>query len=165
MLSNYAKISNNIITENRYGIYAATSFSTIERNNIILNSHHGIYVGSHTPHNYYNLICDNNISNNANKGLAITDASYQTIVRNTIMSNHNAGLYFFNCIESDIYHNNIIDNNLNAYESGSGPNTQWDDNISVGNYWSDWSGSGPYVIQLGPNYDNYPATNPFPFVQ
>jgi parallel beta-helix repeat protein len=68
-------------------------------------------------------------------------------VRNTISNNSNTGINMTNSANNTIYHNNILNNTLQAYDNSSANNT-WDNGYpSGGNYWSDYTGndvfSGP----------------------
>jgi hypothetical protein len=81
--------------------------------------------------------------------LTLKSGSSNTIFRNTlsltVQSSNNL-----------IYQNNIIRNQHHII--GWGYTNSWD-NGAVGNYWSDYSGNTPYVIDAN-NKDNYPLTTP-----
>jgi parallel beta-helix repeat protein len=93
----------------------------------------------------YNLINGNNLTNNK-KGIYLSGSSDN------------------NCI----FHNNFIDNDQNAYDSGD--TNQWDNDYpSGGNYWDDYTGTDndgdgigdtPYNIPGGPSKDKYPFMKP-----
>ena len=125
------------------GIYALW-FTNITSCHIYNNTQNGIDTG-HGDHNGGNLITGNTIDNNGAYGILSRGFSYQ----------------------SQIYTNNLVDNIVNALDTGL--NACWYNiNSNKGNYWSDYSGSdmdgdgigdSPYFIELG-NQDQYPIMYP-----
>jgi len=115
-----------------------------------------------------NTITGNNVSNNWN-GIHLGSTSINnTIKENTISGNTNYGMYLDWSGDNEIYHNNFVNNNVQAYDH-NGFNS-WDKGASVGgNYWSDHSCSGnpsdgtePYTgmdTNAGA-VDNYPFEEP-----
>ena len=78
------------------------------------------------------------------------------------------GIYITDATNGFIYHNNLFDNDLNAYDSG---HNVWDAGYpSGGNYWDDYTGidddfrdgigDSPYTISGGSNQDRYPFMEP-----
>jgi len=113
-----------------------------------------------------------NIISNCNTGMDFTDLLNTTIASN-IIQNCYYGIYLFNSTNNLIYHNNFINNTVQAYVTFNYTNA-WDDGYpSGGNYWSEYtdvdqySGPGqnitgsdgiwdnPYIINAY-NQDNYP---------
>ncbi len=75
------------------------------------------------------------------------------IARNNLMQNCSYGIYLQNSANNLIYHNNFINNTIQAYVTPNYNNT-WDNGYpSGGNYWSDYNGtdsfSGPYQNVAG----------------
>jgi len=67
-----------------------------------------------------------------------------TITNNTIQEN-TIGLYFGSVAdENKIYYNYFIDNGKGAEDNGD--NNQWDDGVSMGNYWTEILFPGEYSI-------------------
>jgi len=99
-------------------------------------------------------------------GIYLEDAKHCDIFNNSI-SNNDCGIYL--CYPSSnnlIYHNNLLSNTLNAYDSCT---NQW--NITTtGNYWSDYTGNDAnhdgiggesYPIPGGVNIDHHPLMQPW----
>jgi len=91
-----------------------------------------------------NNICGNNISGNSDDGLWLLHSNNNTISKNVFIKNGDSnvgtgGLNIYSSEGNIIYHNNFMDNYIQAYVSGSIlPNT-WDNGYpSGGNYWSDF---------------------------
>ena len=198
-LSNHNVISRNNITKNKYGIFLQSESSdntlsanhmpanwnngisvyyssnnTVSRNNITGNTQWGIEL-------YYsssNTLCGNNLKDN-DGGIYLANSPNNTVSGNNIVSN-NWGIpiqSWGQASSSDnlIYHNNFIENALQAQEWNPPSINVWDDGYpSGGNYWSDYEenypdateidDSGiwdtPYVIDEN-NQDNYPLVNPW----
>jgi parallel beta-helix repeat protein len=150
-------ISENTITGNAQSGIAIEGYSnTITKNNITGNNR-AIGVGSS-----YSLIYGNTLSGNSESGLYFAGSN------NTVCANNIAGSkwgiyftpYFAAPNGNQIYQNNFINNKGNI--GGSSPyNIQLWDNGTVGNYWSDYNGTGgaPYVIGAN-NTDSYPLQAP-----
>jgi nitrous oxidase accessory protein len=173
-------ISDNTITGNFKDAvrFCGGSQNTISENTITGNAQSGIAIEG-----YSNTITGNNITGN-NRAIGV-GASYSLIYGNTLTGNSESGLYFAGsnntiCANeisgskwgiyftpyfaapngNQIYLNNFINNQGNV--GGSSPyNVQLWDNGTVGNYWSDYNGTGdtPYVIGAN-NTDNHPLSAP-----
>jgi len=104
------------------------------------------------------------------KGITGSRAGFQLYysgsnsITNNMIADNQYGIYvFYMCNNNNIYHNNLIGNDIQVFNRYS-TNT-WDDGYpSGGNYWSDYSGSDansdgigdtPYVVDTT-NKDNYP---------
>jgi parallel beta-helix repeat protein len=127
-------VSNLIITGNSVGI--------------------SLYQGSNN-----NIISGNIIESNSGYGINIYASNDNKIFDNNIKSNK-IGIYAYSSKTNRIYQNNLIDNKDQAYDN-SGLNS-WDLD-KMGNYWSDFQGSGEYVIKLGAKNakDNFPQSKAF----
>jgi len=139
--SPYTNVSKNIIENNNVGITCFGSGSDIcwISGNIITWNHLGIFL--HWCDG--KLIIGNDITNNG-CGISEIEASCNTI-----------------------FHNNIVNNSIQAYGVTLARN-YWD-NSCEGNYWSDYNGTDsdgdgigdiPYMVGLS-NQDNYPLMNPY----
>jgi hypothetical protein len=111
-----------------------------------------------------------------NCGVYLTSSSNNSINYCDIIGNSIYGLYITSTSNFNlIHHNNLFNNDQNAYDKGS---NYWDDG-SEGNYWDDYTGSDlysgvnqdepgsdgigdtPYNISGGTNKDRYPLMSPW----
>jgi parallel beta-helix repeat protein len=126
-------------------------------------------------------ITGNNITLN-NYGIKLKGLSSQTtgkgqisnwIITDNNISSNNYGIYLEFCESFDIYHNNILSNTNQVYDSNPASNNWHSTELLEGNHWSDYnglddgSGSGKHAIAAdgigdtaiphpGTNYDYYP---------
>ena len=124
--------------EQWYGIYLYGSNEvTIENNNIFNNTEHGIVLTNGCS---YNIISENNITNNIQNGILFYSntpyCSNNQISNNKIINNTLNGIYIQKGI-NNLFFNNIIDNPLgiNALDFGTGNNWNYS---YIGNYWADY---------------------------
>jgi len=145
-----AIILNNSISNNfNCGIYMIHSVNATIKNNRITREVKGIF----STNSGDNTIVDNYIYNNSIIGIEINDTSTDNDYGN-----------------NEIYHNNLFNNQQNAYDNNLNVD-YWDDGYpSGGNYWDDYTGldfdcdgigDTPYDIPGGSNQDLYPLIHPF----
>ena len=91
----------------------------------------------------------NIISNSAAAGIRLPDLENATI-RNNLMQNCSYGIYLQNSANNLIYHNNFINNTIQAYVTPNYNNTWDNDYPSGGNYWSNYNGTDSFS---GPDQD------------
>lgn len=174
------KIFDNNITDNDdYGISTHESSDNIISGNYLkANNRYGIYVSDSSS---YNDIYRNDITENF-RGIWLTVSSnFNSIYGNNISNNEYCGIGFWpypNSLENMIYHNNFIDNGLQALDENPEDNYWHHPGLEEGNYWSDYpgdddgSGTGKHAIAgdgigdteipwPGPDYDNYPLMDPW----
>ncbi|GEM_PF-2685120 len=101
--------------------------------------------GIRMQESHNNFIKNNELSRNIFSGLYVYDSDYNEIVSNTVSDTIDLyGIYLFNSDESVLYHNNIVDNEFQAYSFGS-ETSEWDNGYpDGGNYWSDYDGVDLY---------------------
>ena len=107
-------------------------------------------------------LVNNNLNNNTGTGLRISLSTFCLIKSNTICYNRNYGIdiwyytYYGESYGNQIYNNdigwNLIANARDIYGSN-----MWDDGSSLGNRWSDYSGSGYYIIYAEYAVDRFPS--------
>jgi parallel beta-helix repeat protein len=126
--------------------------------NIIKNSITGIYVSGSS----YNKIFNNTISNNSNFGISIYELRPRDIYNNPPPSSR----IYTPSLCNLIYHNNFINNTINAYDEES---NNWSYN-KEGNFYDNYTGLDknndgigdiPYPIAGGDNVDDYPLMMPY----
>jgi parallel beta-helix repeat protein len=123
----------------------------LTNNTAFNNAHNGFYL-----ENVENCILMNNNASNNYNGYVVQFSDYCTFVNNDATSNRGYGIFFDDSEYNTLYLNRLGENAVsNARDDGSF-NT-WDDGVSSGNYWMDYSGTGTYPIpgDAG-SVDNYP---------
>lgn len=173
-----AIISGNTIEENFGGILITAGFppgafasnNIINENIISGNEEYGILlIGASRNNITNNKIFDSKV------GLKLTFrqsaeviyhySNNNKIIGNQIANCSNYGIQLTQANDNQIYHNSF-ENEVQFFSENSV--NSWDDNLSGGNYWSDYSGTdndengigdSPYIIDEN-NVDNYPLMNP-----
>lgn len=99
-------------------------------------------------------------------GIYLFSSKGNELVGNTVIASATTGILVRSSTDNLIYHNNLSDNWLNAFDEGA---NRWDDGRE-GNYWSDYTGEDadgdgigdtPYEIPGGENRDRYPLMEPY----
>ena len=125
------------------------------KNHVIINN--TLAVGRHPGINLvgtdYTFVSGNDISG-FSYGILLNGANNNIVTKNFIHDNYNGGIRLFDYSSfNTIYHNNFIENRMNAAEGSEYVNF-WDDSYpSGGNYWSDYDepNEGAYDNYSGPN--------------
>ncbi len=151
--SENVQVANFTIKNGYFSCILVWSSGNILENNRVLGAGFnatfwGIYLSGSN-----NTVLGNSIENSG-VGIFLESSSYNKIVQNTVLNNHR-GIWLktapyipefpppppssFNTV----YHNNLIDNNVQAWDHGFG-NT-WNVSYPIGgNYWSNYNGSDLY---------------------
>jgi len=158
-------LSENDLTNNEAGIYLEhSSFNGFGGNRITNNELYGVHLLSGTD----NVLSENDLTNNE-YGIYAQSSTYNLFSGNVIADNQR-GVYLNESSYNSSYYNNFTDNAEQVYSHAS--TSYWDDENSIGNYWSDYEerypeakeldSSGvwntPYVIDEN-NQDNFPLVN------
>jgi len=119
-------------------VIASAHKNIIEKNDCVENANAGIAlinVGEleHSPKD--NIIYTNNLENNQ-LGIYLNDADKNDILRNTIVENGYGILVAAGSENNTVYHNNIVDNSIQAVDFQ--PTNNWHHPyMEEGNFWSD----------------------------
>ena len=181
LFSSHNSIVKNNITDNDYGISIIDSSNNNSVfGNSIIDNDCGIWLAAEISHfgSSHNIISRNNITNNYNGIWLAYSSNYNSISGNNIAANKRYGICLDHSSNNRVYHNNLIDNGVQASLYGSYDNL-WDDGYpSGGNYWSDYAGidlhwgsdqnetgsdgigDTQYIVDEN-NVDRYPLMGPF----
>ena len=109
-------------------------------------------------HNVINFTLESNVfSHNEIYGIYVPSCAEGIVVDNEISFNDFVGIFVQQSAEIILHSNEIGYNTFgNAREDGT--QNQWDDGVDTGNAWSDYSGSGTYLISgSASSEDRYPC--------
>ena len=163
----YIKIRNNTFLKNQYGIRTTySSFNAIRNNTVNSSIFYGIHLHSYSEYNDIekNTLMENkygihiewsdgtDINANTIKsltskngyGIRLTSTGKTKVIANSIELNYRGIVLWESSTDNIIYHNNFIDNTIQAYHYNTplDANT-WDTDVcpgAEGNYWSDYEG-------------------------
>jgi len=123
-------ISQNAIYQNTDGIYLEDSDGSDLWGNAVYSNDRGVLLNSTSDC----LITQNNIYNNTGVGIALDSTANR----------------------NEIFNNTFAYNTPNAICEGS--SNHWDNQVDTGNFWSDYNGTGVYIIDEN-DQDNFPLVN------
>jgi len=143
---------SDISGSNHYGIANAfTSNVTLVNNTVYNIENYGFYF-SKSDH----PLLDNNTISGCFAGITLSETDNPRIFNNTVSYNQK-GIQLTNVENASIIDNVIGWNGAGQGVDSSGTNNLWDDNVSRGNAWGDYSGSGTYSIEGSTgSVDRYP---------
>ncbi len=147
--NNYNDIIDNTVHTNiKYGIYLKESerYNNITRNNVSENE-----IGICLDNADYNRIENNTIADN-DHGIRLNYSRNNTVIYNMIVNNYelDTGAHTdVNSFSNELHNNCFIDNDPQAVDEERTGTNDW-----TGNFWSTYSGSGPYMFDY--NQDNDP---------
>jgi parallel beta-helix repeat protein len=150
--SDYSNITDNSIHDNGGpGIHLSDSdFCAASGNRVYRNERAFAINGNVNCTLYYNDIYENG------RGLYFAGAHNNSILYNKITFNTRGIQVEGPCQNNTIYGNVLAWNTFRNAEDGSST-TRWDDGVSLGNQWSDYSGTGTYTIPgTASNVDRFP---------
>ena len=146
------EIRDCLIWENDEAVNLVNSMNCTLRRNTIFENSDALFLGDSDG-------CDiwtNSIYLNS-RGILLNSSSDCTIIENQIYNNIGVGISLDRTSNrNQIYNNVIAFNSPNAICEGQ--LNAWDNGVDTGNWWSDYSGDGPYIIDEN-DQDNYPIVN------
>lgn len=146
------RIFNCILWDNEEAIILGNSANHTIYRNIIFQNSDGIFLAE----SYFCNILRNEIYLNS-RGILLNDSSDCLISRNQVYNNTGAGISLdLTSHRNTIYDNTFAHNSPNAICFGT--SNIWDDQVETGNWWSDYTGDGPYIIDED-DQDNFPIYN------
>ncbi|MFW9886083.1 MAG: NosD domain-containing protein, partial [Candidatus Thorarchaeota archaeon] len=133
-----------------------TGISLVESSNVsVLNNNfdrtdpYGIHI-----QNSRSCFYDGNRITRCDIGFFIENGASSTFSFNYIVGSYDSGIVLLSGYNNIIY-GNLLENGLNAFDNGE--NNQWDDGVSIGNYWSSDFGLDPVSIPGdADSVDSYP---------
>ncbi|MFW9845444.1 MAG: hypothetical protein ACFFD6_01745, partial [Candidatus Thorarchaeota archaeon] len=98
------------------------------------------------------------VTDNAH-GMSLSGESSDCMIMfNTLFNNADIGLALGELASSNKVHGNLIGWNNESNARDDGTLNSWDDGIGIGNGWSDYSGTGVYVIPgSAESMDHFPT--------
>ena len=154
-------VQNNITHSGDYPILIEDSIGISMFENDVEDNLNQIYIQNSTQL----AIVNNKVMSNGN-GITLTNSNNNTLAGNIIASNSLYGLYLSQSDYNMIVRNSLQSNARNVYVRNS---TEYWDNGSEGNYWSNYTstdanndgiGDNPFVLDAN-NTDNHPLMGPF----
>ena len=138
----YVTITNNrILQSDKLGLKLLGTFYVEVENNTLAHARYGAILS----------ICyaldfrENTIYNNSEVGIQIARSFSSTIQKN-IVFNNTVGISILVDSNRITLYGNHLTMNTEADAIDDGYNNQWDDGVSLGNYWGNYNGTGNYTI-------------------
>ncbi|MGY5872322.1 MAG: NosD domain-containing protein [Candidatus Thorarchaeota archaeon] len=105
----------------------------------------------------YCTLTHNTAFSNSRDGFNINSSNNCTLMHNTAFSNQRNGITLRFSSDNTTLYLNQLGNNGESNALDDGENNTWDDGVSQGNYWLDYSGNGTYPIPGNAgSVDHYP---------
>ena len=145
-------ISNCLVRDNEAGIFLRVGMNCTLTHNTIYKNSDGIYLEDSDGAE----IWDNDVYLN-DRGVLLNSTSNCLITQNNIHNNTDVGISLDRTSNyNDIYYNTFAYNTPNAICEGS--LNHWDNQVDTGNFWSDYNGTGAYIIDEN-DQDNFPIVS------
>ena len=156
------EIEGNLLEDNQNsGIYCEDAdIFNIHSNNCSSN-----LLGIYLRYSIATSVFNNSIIENKGRGILSERTDNCVLFYNNIIKNLGYGVYLNDSRSNVVHHNNFIDNNQNgisqAYSREGINNTWYEIKTEEGNFWSNYFGTGSYLIEGAPySYDPYPLSEP-----
>ncbi|MDH5690988.1 MAG: pectinesterase family protein, partial [Candidatus Bathyarchaeota archaeon] len=175
-------VSDNIFTDNYRGITLGGTYPQVVTNNEFIGNSVGVLFSLFLS----NATVSDNVFHNNYWGIGsfyFSDVENTTTISNNIFTFNDEGVAFGDAYDVSVsaYHNDFINNSIQARGAGIAAST-WDDGYpSGGNYWSNYNGTDlysgqyqnvsgcdeigdmPYVLNLN-HTDHYPLMRPYQYM-
>ena len=128
---------------------------SIFQNGVTYYAHGGIVLYS----SYGTRILNNLIYNNNGSGIDLLSSTFSHIYNNLITNNSQRGISLSTNSENNVIYGNAIGWNGEGNARDDGNHNSWDDEISLGNWWSDYNITDSEVYEIdgrANSQDNYP---------
>ena len=162
-LSDGQVISDNRLNENKIGVRFENCSNLVITQNTC-NNQRGVGINAFNSHDIN--ITENTFYSSGYEGIMMTNSHSFVVYKNLFELNDMEGILVDSLSADHIfYHNDFIENNLAAatpQAKDHGVNNLWYNDVTLeGNYWSDYSGEGPYTIGgSAGSEDLYPLKKP-----
>ena len=165
--SGSSTVTNNTCNNNiDYGIHLSRSGSSIVTKNTCNNNGDD---GISLKESGFSTVTNNTCNNNDDCGFGLWDSDNNSIVWNTLVENGAYGIELSHySAKNVIHHNDFIGNGHYTSQASDDctNNTWYDETVLEGNYWSDYSGTGSYVIAgWARASDPYPSLSPYGYTR
>lgn len=153
---NCTLISNIAANNTDSGFYFGNSTGcTLTSNTATGNTYEGFFLWQTVN----STMTSNTATGNKYDGFFLSFSYYCMLTRNNAMGNAHYGFYLSDSWVCKLFLNRIGPNGrANALDYGM--DNTWDDGVSLGNYWSDYSGIGVYPIMgMGNSEDRFPLSD------
>mgnify|MGYP003879367279 CR=1 FL=1 len=155
----HATVLNNRIMDSDTGISVIKSDHVSIQSNRITGCKSGISVEVSTRGTIHgNSVFDNSV------GVLLQNVTGYMITANDIFGNDWAGVSLYLSQDNTIYANHVgwngpdVTQGIEKNAMDSGGSNHWDDARGSGNFWHDWNGTAPYLIEGTSNStDRFPA--------
>jgi parallel beta-helix repeat protein len=159
IISRNGRIDNCTITGGGYGISISSSSGIEVANCTIYSTSMGILISNSEV-----CVIRSNRIYGTHTGINVHNAMNNTFAGNRVYRAEDRGISMgYGTGDNRIFYNHVGWNGpdgqpANAFNAlDQGENNVWDDNISFGNFWSGYEGSGVYAIEgTGQAFDRYP---------
>ena len=135
-------IMNCNVTNSQVGLYLRALMDSTIFNNSVTNNEIGVELDTVFRCQFKN----NSVTRNDQYGIVLNESHYNTFGGNTVCNNTGYGFAIDSRSSSNSIYGNTIGWNLLSNAIDNGRNNLWWDNVSIGNFWSDYDCSGLYQI-------------------